>query len=132
MNTKDVGNVTESIAILKFISAGYTVLIPFGENCSYDLLAEKDGKFARIQCKTGRFFGESIEFAVCSTYIKNGKYIHRAYGDSVDFFFVHCFGNEKSYLVPSDSIKAKTYCRLVYGKESIRRGFLSAVIFEME
>lgn len=34
--------------------AGYLISIPFGEDHRYDIIAEKDDRFYRVQVKTGR------------------------------------------------------------------------------
>jgi hypothetical protein len=33
---------------------GKKVLMPFSDNCRYDIVVEENGSFTRIQCKTGR------------------------------------------------------------------------------
>ena len=53
-NNKTKGERSEAIIIAKLLEVGYGVLTPFGDNRRYDLVIEDaDGKFWRVQCKTG-------------------------------------------------------------------------------
>ena len=51
VNKKIKGDVAELAVAQKFIKEGYKILFPYGENHQYDLVAEKDGKFFRVQVK---------------------------------------------------------------------------------
>ena len=79
------------------------VLSPFGDNQRYDLVVEKDGKFDRIQCKTGRVRQGRIMFNACSSRIHNsyGKYDYKG---QIEYFGVYCPDNDKSYLIPIDEV----------------------------
>ena len=77
-NNKTIGERSEAILIAKLLESGYGVLTPFGDNSRYDLVIEDaDGKFYRVQCKTGRVAkdGAYIEFKTASSYYhtKAGK-----------------------------------------------------------
>ena len=52
MHPKWQGMVGESQVLAKFIELGIPVSIPFGDNCSYDLIAEFNGKLNKIQVKS--------------------------------------------------------------------------------
>ena len=51
MNSKDKGNIGESIVLAEFIKREIQVSIPFGDNARYDLIAEFNGKLNKIQVK---------------------------------------------------------------------------------
>ena len=51
MHTKTKGKIAEMMISAKLMELGWKVLLPFGENNRYDLVAEKEGKFIRIQVK---------------------------------------------------------------------------------
>ena len=74
---KAVGQQTESAIITKLLEGRYNVLIPYlGENLRYDLVIEDaDGKFWRIQCKTGKLHSseEFIDFNAASSYYHHRK-----------------------------------------------------------
>jgi len=53
-HTDKTGDISEAAIITRLLQSGYVVLTPYGKNHRYDLLIEDaDGKFWRIQCKTG-------------------------------------------------------------------------------
>lgn len=81
------------------LKRGNKVLMPFGDNFRYDLVIEKDGRFTRIQCKTGKLNRGAIVFAVASSqYHRGGK--RQDYHGQVDAFGVFCPDNEKVYIIP--------------------------------
>ena len=82
--------------------AGYTFLMPFGENTRYDLVIDDGLKFSRVQCKTGRLRDGAIRFKACSSYAHhpNPKTLRRDYIDQIDFFGVFCPETGGVYLVP--------------------------------
>lgn len=51
MDKKTKGNIAEMSVATYLIESGWHILFPVGENHRYDLVAEKDGKFIRIQVK---------------------------------------------------------------------------------
>lgn len=52
MNSKTKGQISEARALYEFQKYGIPVCIPWGDNERYDLIAEFNGKFNRIQVKT--------------------------------------------------------------------------------
>ena len=51
MHTKTKGDIAELAVALRLVREGWKVLFPYGENSRYDLVAEKQGRFVRIQVK---------------------------------------------------------------------------------
>jgi len=51
MHTKLKGDIGELAAAQALLKKGWHISFPYGENLKYDLIAEKDGKFKRIQVK---------------------------------------------------------------------------------
>jgi len=51
LQKKAKGYIAELAIAAKLIQNGWRVLIPYGENQQYDLVAEKNNKFIRIQAK---------------------------------------------------------------------------------
>jgi len=98
-NTKAIGDASQAHVLAALIRQGKRTLIPFGDNCRYDLVVEADGQFLRIQCKTGRISRGAIAFAVASSqYHRGGK--RRSYDGEVDAFGVFCPDNGKTYIIP--------------------------------
>ena len=51
MHKKRKGSIAELAVATRLMKEEWHVLIPYGENTRYDLVAERDGKFVRIQVK---------------------------------------------------------------------------------
>ena len=51
MHSKTKGKIAELIVSARLMELGWTVLNPLCENTRYDMAAEKDGKFIRVQVK---------------------------------------------------------------------------------
>ena len=51
MHKKTKGSIAELATALQLTKEGFTISFPFGENQRYDLVAERSGKFLRIQVK---------------------------------------------------------------------------------
>lgn len=52
MNSKDIGNLGEHLAILEFLKRGIVVSRPLGDNSRYDLVLEILGILYTCQVKT--------------------------------------------------------------------------------
>lgn len=52
MNSKTKGNISEAKALFEFQKRNIPVLLPWGDNERYDMVAEFNGKLNRIQVKT--------------------------------------------------------------------------------
>ncbi len=77
--------------------------MPFGDNFRYDLVVEEEGRFTRIQCKTGRVDRGAVVFAVASSqYHRGGK--RQNYRGQIDAFGVFCPDNGKVYIIPIDDL----------------------------
>ena len=100
-NTKRTGDISTSIILSALLEAGYAVSIPWGDNQRYDLVAEKDGVFWRIQCKTAWGCQGRVKFNSSSMSTLKGKLIRYSYGTQVDCFMVWCPSNKTIYCVPS-------------------------------
>jgi hypothetical protein len=89
--------------------AGYTVLLPFGENVRYDLVIDDGRELARVQCKTGRLRNGSVSFATCSTYghHPNPAQVRRHYAGQIEYFGVHCLDTGGVYLIPIEAVPVR-------------------------
>jgi hypothetical protein len=99
---KDVGDRSTLAIMLALRSAGYHVLIPFGENIRYDLVIDDGDRLARVQCKTGRLCKGAVVFHTVSSYAHHPspKSVKRDYVGDVDFFAVYCRETSGIYLMP--------------------------------
>ena len=100
MTTNEVGRITEAKVLARLIEIGKHVLTPFSNIGRYDLLIDdRDGKFIRVECKTGRFSKGCLIFNTSS----RGGYKHlpgKDYSKDADMFGIWCSVTDKVYLVP--------------------------------
>ena len=93
MNSKAKGQLSEARALYEFQKYHIPVCLPWGDNERYDMIAEFDGKFNRIQVKTSN---EEENGAICcwarsSTNHTTNKQLS-SYEGEVDYFvFVNSY-----------------------------------------
>jgi hypothetical protein len=103
-DTTRVGDVAELEITIALVRAGKHVLRPLSSGCRYDLVIDEgDGRFTRIQCKSGVLRAGRITFR---TYSMNRGSRGRTYRGEVDAFGVYCSGTRCAYLVPMAAIEA--------------------------
>lgn len=98
-STNSTGTRTEGVVLAALLRAGYNVLLPFGV-ARYDLLIEDaNGRFHRVQCKTGRLVanGSSVEFNVRSSGPGTKP---KPYVEDAEYFGVYLADLDEVYLVP--------------------------------
>jgi hypothetical protein len=96
----DVGQRTEAIIVSELVRRGYRVLLPFGVNQRYDLVIDLDGRFLRVQCKTGRLRDGAVVFSTRSIQSNTRRTVMRGYADDADVFLIACKETERIYAVP--------------------------------
>jgi hypothetical protein len=113
---KEVGDRSMLAILAALRELGYGLYLPFGENTRCDLILEREGSVARVQCKTGRLRAGSIRFAVCSTYghHRNPQAVRRPYHGEVDHFAVYCPETSGVYLIPLEALplRRQAYLRV--------------------
>jgi hypothetical protein len=92
------GDSSEAFILSKLVDAGISVLVPWGDNARFDLVAVIRKTFLRIQCKTGRLRGGYMVFSAYG--VGRGGQRHRYRPDEIDYYAVRCFENSAVYLVP--------------------------------
>lgn len=106
---KRIGDRTTLAVMLALQAEGCTVLLPFGENTRYDIVIDADGRFFRIQCKTGRLRNGAVRFKACSSYAHHPNPLEpsRDYGGDVDYFAVYCPETFGVYLIPINEMPSR-------------------------
>ena len=104
-NSIKVGDIGEAMALAEFTKRGLNVLIPFSENCPYDLVVDKGDRLVKVQCKTTKHVKNNcMEFQICRsngfTYNKERYQVNE-----VDYIFVYCIENNYMGLVPIQDTK---------------------------
>ena len=78
-------------------------MAPLGDFQRYDLVIDDEGKFLRVQCKTGRLIARRDRVpSVQYRFAKQARrmYPKGLYGSEIDLFGVYCPENHTCYLVP--------------------------------
>lgn len=121
--------------MLALTDAGLDVSVPFGENCRYDLVIDRDGKLTRVQCKTGRLRDGVVRFATASTYghLPSPRETRRDYIGQIDEFAVYCPDTGGVYLLPIEDVLARSsaYLRVDAPRNGQRKHIRYAKDFEI-
>lgn len=82
------GNISESIALTRYLEAGFMVATPFGVGAPYDLIVDTGAALLRIQVKTGRLRNGVVEF---ETRRMRSRTTRKGYKENeVDYFVICC------------------------------------------
>lgn len=128
---KAIGELSEVEVICALHRAGLGVLTPpFSDNLRYDCVVDDGERLSRVQVKTGRLEGGSVEFNACRTYWhRRASYSYRG---AIDFFGVWCGDLERVYLVPVDECgTALARLRLTPPRNGQRRKIRWAADYEL-
>lgn len=132
---KAIGDRSTLAVMLALRTAGFEVLVPFGENTRYDLVIDDGHSLRRIQCKTGRLRSGVVRFKTCSTYghHRNPVAGQRSFHGEIDAFAVYCPETSGIYLVPiSDlSVEARASLRVEAPRNSQKKFIRFAAHYEV-
>lgn len=95
-----LGDYAESVVTSEFMRHGYNVLRAFGSGLKYDLVVEKDGRFLRVQVKSGNLSKGCIQ---CRLFTGSGteRSPKVTYSEKqVDLFAIYCYELGQVYLIP--------------------------------
>ncbi len=112
----DLAALTQAKVATALIEAGKVVLLPWMHVLRYDLVIEEQGKFSRVQCKTGQLFRGAVYFRPQSLRAARRETgwdrVPAGYQGEIDFFGVYCPDNTKVYLVPIEVANTRGTCFL--------------------
>lgn len=113
INSKAKGQLSEARVLYEFQKYNIPVCIPWGDNERYDLIAEFDGKFNRIQVKTANEEenGAITCYARSSTNHTTNKNLS-TYENDVDYFVFVNQTRDLLALVPIAEINGQKTIRL--------------------
>jgi len=94
-----------------FLESGHLISQPFGENARYDFLAEKEGRFIRVQVKTGWIRDGVVRFNCVSNHYHRGGG-DRGYIDEADVFAVYCRSVSTVFCVPVGEVHHRGFLRV--------------------
>lgn len=112
--TQQKGTLTELHCILDLTSLGVRTLTPIDEASKYDVVADLDGKFIRIQCKTSTWATDTSEsetafyISTCCQTTNTKQTIRHMYSkDDIDYFYTYFRG--QGYLVSIEEANGKSF-----------------------
>ena len=109
MNTKDIGNIGEHIAIVELLKHGVQVSRPLGDNSRYDLILEIQETMLTCQVKsTNSATKDLAEFSLTSSQAHRGGGRHKY---SVDIFCLVDIQNNKVFLYHNEANKTNLKIR---------------------
>ena len=107
--TKQKGDIAEAFITFTLKQHGFNVLLPWGEDVRYDLVAEKNGVFKRIQVKYVTPKNSVLEVAMRSS---NNHSVKPYSEKEVDVVAAFCPKQEKAYFIPVNKTSNKRVCKL--------------------
>lgn len=104
MDTKRIGNIGEAKTLAKFVELGVPVFLPFGDNERFDLIAEFNNKFNRIQVKTSiKASDGKMKFDLTSSTVHRKNGVKHFYNENeIDYFACYNVERNKLFLIPVD------------------------------
>ena len=107
-HTQKTGDISESAVITRLLQCSYVVLQPIGQMHRYDLVIEDaDGKFWRVQVKTGWLNEDQSVILFASSSSMNYTVKHRgarSYRGQCDYFAAYNEKLNKVYLISVDQV----------------------------
>src|SRR3712207_1370711 len=70
---KQKGDLAELAVAFDLRRRGHPVAFPYGEDCDYDLIVDREGRLERVQVKYARSNGRVLEIRCRSHSLTNGK-----------------------------------------------------------
>jgi hypothetical protein len=103
---KQLGDTAELAVALDLRRRGYRVAFPFGEDCDYDLIVDRDGSLERVQVKHTRSDGEVVIVRCRSQSLTNGKVraTKRYTPDTIEWLAVYDATSGRCLYVPASEL----------------------------
>ena len=137
-STQQKGTLTELHCIMDLTELGIRTLTPTDEASKYDVVADLDGKFIRIQCKTSSWCNDTKEpqtaFMInTSTQTTNTKQTTRYLYTKSDIDYFYTYFQGQGYLVSIEEAKGVTFrWRYEYPSSGQRQGIHIANDYKIE
>ncbi|MEX1052188.1 MAG: group I intron-associated PD-(D/E)XK endonuclease [Patescibacteria group bacterium] len=106
LSKKIKGSIAELSVAARLLSEGWRVLFPFGEDCQYDLAAERAGKFIRVRVKYTTPRNGALEVNFRSS---NNWSVIRYSLKEIDFVAAYDSATEKIYFIPASETKRSSF-----------------------
>lgn len=103
MTLKEKGDLAELMVACDLRRRGCKIAIPYGEECDYDLVIERDGKLERVQVKHAESDGAVIAVKCCSHSLSGGRVraTKRYTEATIDWLAVYDRTTDRCYYIPA-------------------------------
>jgi Holliday junction resolvase-like predicted endonuclease len=103
---KQKGDLAELKVAADLVDRGCSVSFPFGEDCDYDLIADKNGLLHRVQVKYTESDGRIVRVRCRSHSLTKGKIRRTKYytAKTVDWIAVYDHTSDRCYYLPSTEL----------------------------
>jgi PD-(D/E)XK nuclease superfamily protein len=134
--TKKKGDLAELRVACDLVAKGYRVALPFGEDCDYDLILDRDDRLERVQVKYASSKRGVIAVRCQSHSLTNGKVrrTKRYTPATVDWIAVYDPIENRCYYVPSSELgttgRTGLYLRVIPTRNHQRIGIHYAEDYE--
>jgi hypothetical protein len=133
---KQLGDTAELAVALDLRRRGYRVSIPFGEDCDYDLVVDRDGVLERVQVKHTRSDGEVVIVRCRSQSLTNGKVraTKRYTPETIDWLAVYDATSGRCFYVPASELtggRSELRLRVAAARNGQRRGIRPAADYAL-
>lgn len=99
--TKRKGDLGQTIIMAKIMLSGHKVAMPVGEDWRFDLIALKDGKLVRVQCKYVTSNGEFVRVPCKSA---NSHAVRKYTPEEIDWLVCYDATSERCFYIPSSML----------------------------
>lgn len=106
LSKKTKGDIAELIIAAKLLEDGWKISFPYGEDHRYDLIAEKDKKFVRIQAKYVTPKNGVLDVNCRSS---NNWSVMTYTPEEIDFIAVYDSVNKNIYFISVQDINRKSF-----------------------
>lgn len=136
--TQQKGTSTELHCILDLTNLGIRCLTPVDESSKYDVVADLNGRFIKIQCKTATWATDTAQpetaFTIntyCQTTNTKSTTRHKYSKDDIDYFYT--WFNGQGYLVSIEEATGITFrWRYEYPSSGQKQGIHIAANYKIE
>jgi len=117
------GDIAVTHVISRLTELGWTIGVLITEHAKYDLLAEKEGKMARVQVRSAKLNGNgSIETQLRNTYAdRHGCHARKRSVGDYDILAAYCPETKAVYFIP-DEVLANTTTSFSLRLEKAKNG----------
>lgn len=118
MNSHEKGDHAELRVLALLKRMGWNVLIPYTESQQYDIIAESNNKFVRIQVKSSNYDDGTVKFKCCNTATGNSDETFYT-ADDIDGIAVYNESLDDVYWIPIDETNKYSMSLAEDGKNSL-------------